>query len=862
MIPIVKMWDRIDITRSDSETALFYDLLFLGEMVTKLIVAGLLSLVDEDRERQRYALEYTLVRANSIGDWVTPLDELTTGPASTLMPDGAVTEKRQLTQRFAKSDGTWEREAVDLLQSVVSCVGESPGGLGAKSALLTWFKTFAWLRNRTRGHGAPTGRVCAQMAPDLEASLRLITENYAGFSEPWTYLRRNLSDKYRVVPVCGDVSTFDYLKTVTDVQLSDGLYRGIAGQLYEVPLIYSDVDLSDFKFANGNFRAGRFETLSYLTDDLDDVETERYNLPASALPLSGTSAGPSLEVVGETFVNLPPRLPDYVSRSDLENTVTRLVTDDRHPVVTLAGRGGVGKTSTALEVLYQVARTGQFFAILWFSARDIDLLPQGPKRVQADVLTEKEIASQFVELMNPAGSASREFDQVAYFRNCLDGRGDDGPFLFVFDNFETVRDSSDLYHAVDTYIRLPNKVLITSRSRTFRGDFPIDVGGMTRAEFTELATGTAHRLGIAHLLNDGFLDELYEESDGHPYVVRVLLGEVAESGGRRSVERVMAGRDDILDALFERTYTSLAPAAQRIFLTLASWRSIVPRLAVEAALLRPENERMDVDRAIDTLERNSLIEVLQGPATAEEFLRVPLAAGVFGRKKLSVSSMKTAIEADTRILQMFGAARPDEATKGIGPPVDRMVAALAARGGQGDDIQEGLKILEFVGRQFPSAWLKIADLEEELGEPASATEAVRKYLEAEPSSREGWSKLANLCARSGASLDELAALCELAQLPGATIDDASRAANRFNALMASRAINLRGDDKRVMAQRIRALLERRANDSDATTLSRLAWLCLHLDDVPAARKYADLGLKADPMNTYCIRLADQLSGHR
>lgn len=858
MIPIAKMWDRINITRSESETAGFYDLLFLGEMVTKLIVAGLVSLVGEDRERQRYEVEYALVRANGIGDWVTSLDELTTGPASTLMPDGAMPEKRQLTQRFAKSDECWQREAVDLLQNVVSCVGEPRGCVGSKAALVAWFKSFASLRNRTRGHGATTPRACTQMAPDLEASLRLITENYDGFSEPWMYLRRNLSGKYRVVPMCGDTSAFDYLKTETDVQLPDGLFRGIGCQLYEVPLIHSDVDLSDFRFANGNFRAGRFETISYLTDDVDDVESEKYNLPASALPLSGTSAGPSLELVDGTFVNLPPRLPDYVSRSSLEDTVTRLVTDDRHPVVTLAGRGGVGKTSTALEVLYRIAQSKRFFAILWFSARDIDLLLQGPKRVQADVLTEREIASQFVELMNPAGSASREFDEVGFFRNCLDGRGDNSPYLFVFDNFETVRDSSDLYQAVDTFIRLPNKVLITSRSRTFRGDYPIDVGGMTRDEFTELATRSAHRLGIAHLLNQRFLDKLYEESDGHPYVVRVLLGEVAESGGRRSVERVMAGRDDILDALFERTYTSLAPAAQRIFLTLSSWRSIVPRLAVEAALLRPENERMDVDRAIDALERNSLIEVLQGPATAEEFLRVPLAAGLFGRKKLSVSSMKMAIEADTRILQMFGAAKPDEASKGIGPPVERMVAALAARGGQGNDVREGLRILEFVGRKYPNAWLKIADLEEELGEIGPATEAVKKYLEAEPASRTGWSKLANLCARSGASLDELAALCEFAQTPGATIDDVSRAANRFNALMASRAIDLRGDDKRVMAERLRSLLERTADHPDATTLSRLAWLCLHLGDVKAARKYANMGLEDDPMNSFCIRLSDQL----
>ena len=859
MIPIDRMWSRIDITRSDSDTALFYDLMFLGEMVTKLIVVGLVATVGEDRERQRYSLEHALVRANSIGDWVGSLNELTTGPPSTLMPDGTTSEKRELTQKFAEVDDAWQRKAIDLLDEVAGCVGGSPPAGKTKASLLRWFQTFAGLRNRTRGHGAPTGSACSDMAPDLEASLRLICENYVGFSEPWLYLRQNLTKKYRLVPVAGDVSEFDHLKRDSDFNLPDGLFRGLGGDLFRVPLVYSDVDLSDFRFANGNYRTGRFESLSYVTDDQQDVISEEYNLPASALPLSGTTAGPSLDVVGETFVNLPPTIPDYVPRTELEATVSRLITDDRHPIVTLAGRGGVGKTSTALEVLYRVAESGQFFATLWFSARDIDLLPEGPKRVQPDVLTEGEIASQFVELMNPAGSADKGFDEIGYFRRCLSGGEDNGPFLFVFDNFETVRDLNDLYTAIDTYIRPPNKVLITSRSRSFRGDYPVDVRGMTRAEFTELATGTANRLGIAKLLDEKFLDELYEESDGHPYVVRVLLGEVASSGGRRSVERVMAGRDDILDALFERTYSSLAPAAQRIFLTLASWRSVVPRLAVEAALLRPENERMAVDEAIDVLERNSLIEVLEGPAAAEEFLRVPLAAGIFGRRKLTVSSMKTAIEADTEILKMFGAAKPGEATKGIGPRVDRMVATLAGRGSQGGDITDGLKVLEFIARRFPLAWLKIADLQEELGNLPGASDATRKYLELDPRSRVAWLRLANLSERSSDAIGELTALCELAQISDASIEDVSRAANRFNALMATKAIDLRGDDKRVMAERIRGLLERRTEEADAVTLSRLAWLCLHLGDTDAARDYTTLGLERDPYDRYCLRLSDRLN---
>ena len=63
----------------------------------------------------------------------------------------------------------------------------------------------------------------------------------------------------------------------------------------------------------------------------------------------------------------------------------------------------------------------------------------------------------------------------------------------------------------------------------------------------------------------------------------------------------MAGQDEALLALFERSYNRLTPAAQRVFLTLCNWKSSVPALAVEAVLLRPENQRIDVQGAISEL---------------------------------------------------------------------------------------------------------------------------------------------------------------------------------------------------------------------------------------------------------------------
>src|SRR5262249_36543795 len=125
---------------------------------------------------------------------------------------------------------------------------------------------------------------------------------------------------------------------------------------------------------------------------------------------SETQGAGALEALGNVFTNLPALPNDYVRRPRLEPEIVNAITNDRYPIVTLVGRGGIGKTSLALTVLYEVAATQRFDAILWFSARDIDLSLTGPKVVQPQILTEKEIADEFVSLFGGsvgAGAAKR-----------------------------------------------------------------------------------------------------------------------------------------------------------------------------------------------------------------------------------------------------------------------------------------------------------------------------------------------------------------------------------------------------------------------------------------------------------------------
>ncbi len=855
------MFQRIEVARTESETALFYDLLIGGELVVKLVVAGLTAAVAEDRDRNRYRIEHRLVRADGLGEWVAALDDIVTGPAAQHLAVAAHEERRELMQRRSAGDAAWQRRAVDLLEETCNEVDPSRlNGPPAKFSFVRWFESFVWLRNRARAHGAPTGGTCARAVETLEASILLVAENFFLFDRPWAYLKRNLNGKYRVIPISGDSSPYAYLKQEPEHQLEEGLYV-FFDEPRLVQLVCTDVDLSDFLVANGNFNDRSYEALSYITDSRKSMDSTPFLAPASSLPRSETSGYPNLDVIGETFANVPPLLLNYVHRTVLEAELRTLLLDDRHPVITLVGRGGIGKTSLALEVIYQICDQQCFEAVLWFSARDIDLMMEGPKRVAPDVFTREDIADQLVQLLTPAGANDKGFDGQQFLSDALAGKVDGGPFLFAFDNFETVRRPIELYHVLDTYIRLPNKVLLTTRMRDFKADYPVDVLGMTRDEFEELALGAAARLAISKLMSKVYLDELYEESDGHPYIVKMILGQVAHAGRVGSVERVLAGKDDVLNALFERTFQALTPAAQRVFLTLCNWRSIVSRLALEATLSRPANERMDVGAAVDELERSSMVEAITSTSDREDFLRVPLAAAIYGRRKLAVSALRSVVEADTELLMLFGVARTSDVERGLGALNRRITKAIMGQLGDSDATEESLAILSYVARSYAPAWLTIADVHLAVGDLDEAEAAVEQFLERTPGDIASWRKLAEVRRTQRDLLGEIHARVELAEVVGGTYADASYVANVLNAHLVSAALQLDDDVKRVLATRIRRLLEAGVASATATDLSRLAWLCMHLQDLEAASTYARMGLEREPKNNYCQALVKRLASH-
>ena len=444
--PLQRLYDRVATDRKESDLAYFGSLMYLAEMVTKFVVAGMVAAIKDDKDRLRYSQLHALVRVNGIGDWATQLHNILVGPPAQFLTNSARTEQRQLTHKYGV--GTWQYDAVEHMHHCCVIIQPHCEPLPRRVALTQAFHLIAQLRNKSpRGHGATPQEYLTAICPRLASALKLIVGNFGIFSRQWAHLHRNLSGKYRVTALSESDSSFDYLRKSKSETWNNGVYVFLDSPC-QVALAYSDVGANDFFLANGGYTQKRHEFISYVTGGTLYQDSASYHEPATPLPKSETEGAHSLDIRGNCFTNMPRRPADFVSRPELEDELTRLLNDDRHEIITLVGSGGIGKTTLSLEVLNHLVYGERFALIVWFSARDIELTPKGPKQVRPFVLDAKDLSREYVSLLQPAEAMGKNFDQVAHFSEALT-KCSFGPTLFVLDNFETVSSPLELpdYHS-------------------------------------------------------------------------------------------------------------------------------------------------------------------------------------------------------------------------------------------------------------------------------------------------------------------------------------------------------------------------------------------------------------------------------
>lgn len=482
----------------------------------------------------------------------------------------------------------------------------------------------------------------------------------------------------------------------------------------------------------------------------------------------------------------------------------------------------------------------------------------GAKLVSADVISEKDISRYYSSLvLSDKDIANSNFNPTSFFQGQLT-KSDIGPCLFIFDNFETTENPIEVFRWIDTYIRDPNKILITTRLREFKGDYPINVHGMTEKESEKLARLTATQLGVEEQLSPGLIENIYKVSEGHPYIIKILLGELSKNQMKGSLPKIVAGSDEVLTALFERTYSTLNPCAQRVFLTLASWNSAVSRLILEAVLMTTIEEPLEVERAIDTLIQYSLAEEYKSTQDGQYFLVLPFTAMSFGKRKLSVSPLKSVISSDVKLLQRFGPDKIDNKNISLAHHVSVFVAGL-------DDPSKYYaphkQLLDRIGMSYPDAWPVVARWLEESGDDSLLSEA-KGYLyrflevaESEVAKATAWYSLAEVSRKLNLHFDEVHALIEASQHSEIDFTELSNVVNRVNHKLGTHELVLDNKDtKSELLSKIYDVVWKRQSECDANDFSRLAWLALNLNKKEDANLLIEQGLQIDPDNRHCQKL--------
>lgn len=302
------------------------------------------------------------------------------------------------------------------------------------------------------------------------------------------------------------------------------------------------------------------------------------------------------EPTGEALNNLP--LPDYddtgfLPRADLERDLRKKILG-RHPVVTVLGEGGNGKTALTLQTLYGLLASNDhdFDAIIWMSAKTTRLGIQEIERIE-------EAITSSIGLMDSIANQFEPGDESALSR--VRKLMAESKILLAIDNLETILD--DLL--VDFASDVPGESKLVLTSRVPLGvDICVHVGEFDEKEARNYLRRLIEAYDIISLKKktSDWLDGYAKRLNRKPLLLKwFALGVAAGIDPNTIVSRP----ENALKFCMENVIDRLDDEAKKISRTL----SVLPG-AVSAALLQEVTELsgVQIEAGISQLLRFALVQ--------------------------------------------------------------------------------------------------------------------------------------------------------------------------------------------------------------------------------------------------------------
>lgn len=246
------------------------------------------------------------------------------------------------------------------------------------------------------------------------------------------------------------------------------------------------------------------------------------------------------EVQNSIYHNLPQ--PDYGQFIGREAELAQVLRQLRpypysqHPIITIDGVGGVGKSALALEVAHRylrgsddILRNERFEAIIWTSAKQNVLTAEGilPRkqvlRTIDDIYTTIAVTLEREDIIKTPVEGQSELIRKALTQQRA---------LLIVDNLETVDDQAVLEFLRE--LPAPTKAIVTTRHRIDVA-YSIRLHGMPEADALKLIEKECEKKNVTLRVDES--RKLFHRSGGVPLA---LVWSIAQMGLGYGVENVLA----------------------------------------------------------------------------------------------------------------------------------------------------------------------------------------------------------------------------------------------------------------------------------------------------------------------------------
>lgn len=357
----------------------------------------------------------------------------------------------------------------------------------------------------------------------------------------------------------------------------------------------------------------------------------------------------ALDIDEPYFRLLAPHCVRFIGRQEVLDEVRKSL-QLRHPVVSLDGLGGVGKSAVAIELARQ-----------FYDGRDYDFLISlsAKSRVWQGSVTSRVAGfsgiTEFLETiaksldLPPQATIDDTKDAILEAMHGLRG-------LLLIDNIEDVEDDqviSFLYREVPD----PVKVLVTSRISRNMGSLSVPVPEMHEDEAIELFEIELKRAGYSRKQSDSAaIRSIVKFTGGIPLALKWSASIAAKNGSLKTAEDAFKGapiqKREFLDFCFTTMFDELEEKARQVALMYpylgTNWTLPILSIALDV----PEE---DVVRALDELENRGV--VFSKANQSEEMPGVlPLTKEFLAIKVRNNAALEEAV--DARLANALGQANP------------------------------------------------------------------------------------------------------------------------------------------------------------------------------------------------------------